>query len=204
MYSVPGIYKLGEKSTSDNGQGDKGEFIPFACTASQHYYGQTLRWEGDGNNYTSRDQDYVRKSGVRPHIYIARKSHAIYFRPSDFKVAEGWLPEYDDENIQYVEPCSGFPGSISDLGYDYTEENQRTTSGTEIISLSSNPIINNWQGHWGETPAEYEADDHFGPRSPAYRGSDEIGGPILIQRDPIRFHNDYIKQGQEDIELGGE
>jgi Fibronectin type III domain len=59
---------------------------PWAGTASQHYYGQTLKWKAAPGDAAppSQAQDYIEKNGFRPVIYVARGAHATYFRSGTF------------------------------------------------------------------------------------------------------------------------
>jgi len=67
---------------------------PFAMTASQHYYGQTIRWEPKDGQV---GEDYVEKDKQdpnRPVLYIANGAHATYFKEGKIKVDTSILIGY--------------------------------------------------------------------------------------------------------------
>ncbi len=172
---------------------------PFSATASQHYYGQTLKWnaeEGD-NPPTDRDQDYVDKNeDGRPKIYVAKKSHATYFRT-----------DLIDGNL------SGCPGPIQynevttlTTAVDVTGGNAKpnySNSKYKLINLEA-PVFD-WEGRWGESgtsivgfglywdypPVHYQA-----PRGPGYRETHSNPNILIIEK-PILFNDSYVKPGQD-------
>jgi len=155
------------------------ELQPFAITASQHYYGQTIRWDSNGfdNGPASQDQDYVGKSGYQPKIYIALNSHATYFR-------SGWIH------------VSGTPFDTSNHGEQYTDSPRSGPDDECGESLYSyvlydfdDEMIPYWKGRWGEerwTVPGSTCDD--GPRSPRYRNTEKN-----MWTDPKGFNNYYLK-----------
>jgi hypothetical protein len=177
-----------------------GTLIPRAVTASQHYYGQTLRWDRIGVDFSSPNQDYVSRNGFRPDVYVAKNTHAIYFRPGDFAITpnlSGLTTDCQIVGIQY-EICTS--------GCDQTEVNQ-TESGLPINPLESllNRRINNWPGRWGWVPNPDAEEAYWqmgllgkfifrqtnralpSPHSPGQRGSIESGGAIIMQECPATF-----------------
>lgn len=170
---------------------------PFAATASQHYYGQTLKWKrarGD-NPPANQNQDYVQNRGMRPVIFVAQKSHAIYFRAGAFKTASG-SPR--NPQFQY-----GIPGALDTLLDVTTTGRIKDTTGDELKYIAQEPIINRWKGFWGmvNQPGAFPPAHGDGPPSPKFRGPAEQGGPVLIQSDPKGFHNAYLKRNQQDIRI---
>ncbi len=165
-------------------------YEPLGATCSQHYYGQTLKWQatvGD-NPPTSQNQDYVEKSFERPVLYIALKSHAVYFREGEFRTATG-TPV--GSQVQYETPG----GLSTDRTGGYTTYSPPTQS---LVYLKKRAIINDWWGKWGAVPPPDQVlPAGAGPASPRFRGSAEVSvDGMVIQSSPVRFHNSYLKTGQ--------
>lgn len=114
---------------------------PFAATASQHFYGQTLEWNrhnGTAANGTDAQTHVEHTDNLRLAIYLAFGAHATYFA--------------QDDNIPV-------PRSNAVLGTQapYNEFNRfifdRTMPADRLDftfrSLSSEPILENFTGLWG-------------------------------------------------------
>lgn len=159
---------------------------PFAATASQHYYGQTLLWDRNHDGPAVIDQDYVQheNNGNRVIIFIAKNAHATYFRGGtiDTDIFKGCGTQ-----VQY--------NSIGVFGYD------RVIPAGAPISMKYNPLsttrVRNWSGDWGQA---YSLDILWwtvkrfaGPRSPFYRAGkiedDDANSHLLLADDPEAFHN---------------
>ena len=155
------------------------ELQPIAITGSQHYYGQTIRWDSNGfdNGPFSQDQDYVGKdpNGERPKVYIARESHATYFRDGDFRVP--WEPGCTDNHGYQYAQAPTLPYLDDETGsqcYDYT------------LCVFSNSMISHWQGRWGQDP--WTVESGYGARSPHDRSTAEN-----MWTEPKSFNNYYLK-----------
>ena len=146
---------------------------PIAITASQHYYGQTIRWAENGNDPNSQDQDYVGKSGHQPKVYIALNSHATYFRQGYFRCS--MVPgDTSNHGLQYLSAPNDWPIKDDKTGnnlYDYN------------LRIFHDPMISHWQGYWGK----YETLTH-GPESPKYRET-----AVNMWDSPKSFNNYYLK-----------
>jgi len=171
----------------------------FAATASQHFYGQTLKWkQADGDNPpSSQDQDYLEKNGpFQPVIYIARKTHATYFRSGAFKTHLGT----SNAGSQYETPSLLSPTDINEQGGPIYNP-----MSNQLISLYNPAIYNYWKGLWGKkgTPNPLVPQPFLnGPPSPFFRGPGEkMSSDIIIQIDPEDFHNAYIKPTQSQITI---
>ena len=147
---------------------------PIAVTASQHYYGQTIRWAETGNGPASQNQDYVGKSadGLQPKVYIATNSHATYFRQGSFRFPA--LSSGQNHGEQYLSPDPSGNDVTGSSALDYE------------LRIFNNSIISDWQGKWGEIRVGI-ADD--GPRSPSYRNDTSI----YMWTHPKDFNNFYRK-----------
>ena len=191
----------GNPSTDDVDESTKPYWIaPFAVTASQHFYGQTLKWkEEDGDNSPAfPNQDYVEKSGAfRPVVYVAARSHATYLRAGEFETPvatdtsnAGWAYMFPPNH-----PMDRARGNGSIFNPDSAE-----------LSLLSPAIFNFWSGYWGESPNPLQplVQLTFGPGPPsaAFRGpGEQSSSTIIIQSNPKEFHNAYIKSSQSSISI---
>lgn len=115
-------------------------YEPFAVTCSQHYYGQTLKWKAEVGDSppSSQNQDHVEKTGTQPVLYVALKSHAIYFRAGEFKTKSG-APVGSQH--QYEVPTT------LDISTDITGAAATLVPDTsDLVYINKDPIINNWGG----------------------------------------------------------
>jgi len=129
------------------------------------------------NGSDSQDQDYVGKSVHRPRVYVARETHATYFRDGDFR-------------------CSWSPGTTENHGYQYEEaptipyldDETGSESYSYTLSIFTNSMISYWEGLWGADLIIFGD----GPPSPKYRyvKSDPY---IYIWTNPKGFNNYYRK-----------
>ena len=157
------------------------ELRPIAVTGSQHYYGQTIRWDEIGNGPESQDQDYVGKSGHRPYVHVALRSHATYFRAGYFR-------------------CPLTPGSTSNHGLQYydapnwppiLDDQTDSVYYSYMLETFHNDMISHWAGRWGQDAWIFES--AMGPRSPAYRAT-----CVNVWNNPKGFNNNYVKEGHRD------
>lgn len=157
---------------------------PFAATASQHFYGQTLLWNKEQNGPETLDQDYVAhdNNGQRVKIYIAENAHAVYFRAGEIS---GALRGGAGTQIQY-DSTSIFSDRIS---------NPRRITPT-LLPLSPSWLYR-WKGIWGQTNVSSFA-SFKGSESPEFRyndiGSLNSSEKIFIATEPAKFHNLNRKQ----------
>jgi len=155
------------------------DFVPFTVTASQHYYGQTIRWDEIGNGPSSQGQDYVGKSVHRPYIHVAVDSHATYFRNGYFRCP--LTGGSSNHGLQYVDAPNAFPILDANTGSNYYSYDMRTFH---------NSMISSWYGRWGEDAWILGSGD--GPRSPWFRQTAK-----WIWQDPKGFNNYYTKSSHE-------
>jgi len=156
------------------------ELKPIAVTASQHYYGQTIRWAEIGNGPGSQDQDYVGKwpsENLRPIVYVALNSHATYFRGGYFRVSS--TPgDTSNHGLQYE--TAPLPWPIRDDATEWIVYNY-------VLYEFDHEMIPYWHGNWGEELWVPGSSDN-GPPSPKYRNTAKI-----MWTDPKGFHNYYLK-----------
>lgn len=162
---------------------DKSKWLrPFAATASQHYYGQTLRWkpeDGSQQDLAAQTHVYHADNGNRIKAYIARNAHATYFRSGQIDMITAGEC---GTQIQYSPP-DGFRDVISSpLGLgDY-----------DLVALhntTNNDGIYDWQGRWGDGMDGFES-----PTGPEYRiWHSETGGDFSAEASPGRFHDECRK-----------
>ena len=175
---------------------------PWAATASQHYYGQTLGWrrkkEGSGtaDPRTQENQRYVLhvngSAGERFRIYIAENAHATYFQSGDIDAA---ITAETGTQCQY--------DNAPELSYDACENPGAPQAYSLIPLVDKNGAgIYDWQGIWNtHHDAGYEI------RGPAHR---QAHPSITIAEEPVVFHNrcrkhvdasgDFDENGQDDAE----
>jgi hypothetical protein len=151
---------------------NKVEWIqPWAATAAQHNYGQTLAWRLNGNGPGITDQRYVQiaDNGNRLKIYIGENSHATYFRegkistPESPSVSLGTQVQYEELTVSYDRLLR--PDPITDYG---------------LLSLERHDSIGiyDWTGGWGGN--KY--------RGSFYNEKSDRDGKFRVVSDPVRFH----------------
>ncbi len=185
------------KDTSD--AYNKSKWIsPYAVTASQHYYGQTLAWRRNVNGPAILDQRYVTHvdDGNRINIFIAENAHATYFRGGTFEVTVtagcGTQIQYNPTySLYYDEVAAPF----TQIDCDLLPFNYKAASGVNMKAICD------WNGNWGEEPT-------FTPAIPGpFRRTVNIdggGGSFALNDDPVQFHNRCRKiiSGSQDSETG--
>jgi hypothetical protein len=173
---------------------------PWAATASQHYYGQTLAWrrDADGAGSSAEDQRYVEhaegdSTGNRFKIFIAQGAHATYFRKGEidfyWDASPGTQVQYDND---------------PNYGRDAIEEPLVELADGNVYQLL--PLLSkdgagifDWGGRWG---SYHKFTDP--PPGPSNRQADGIS----ISTEPVNFHNscrkhvdssgDFAKYGDDD------
>ena len=179
------------------------KLLPFAGTGSQHFYGQTLKWDDTGNSPSSQNQDYLERVGFQPVIYVADRSHAIYFRKGRFKVGTGPVT---NPQFQYDTPAPSWTildpvDSVADITGDATTIDPVGSHLQYIRNPDNNDdMIDRWTGRWGY-PFEV-LNGQFAPSSPSFRGPVEKGGS-LTYRNAKSFHNSYLKTSQDSPQGSG-
>ena len=157
---------------------------PWAATASQHYYGQTLAWRRDKQGATGGTLGGLDKvnhryvlhadaSGDRFNIYVAENAHATYFQSGEIDV---------DVTAETGTQCQ----------YDNDPESAYDACQTPLVALHQYPLIAligkggagiyDWEGKWG---THHDVPGYF-IKGPALREADPN---IVIANDPVTFHN---------------
>lgn len=167
-------------------------FLPFAATASQHYYGQTLAWRmtqgGAESNY--KEQRYVEstENGMRPKVYIAGNTHACYFRSGTLRTEI----QSCGTQVQYKDPSFIgfrllFPHAQDIISRPLNEVEYKL----EVLDFQDGTGIFDWRGKWGGfINYSRKLKSAYPPEGPGFRNSnDERGEPFLIRASPILFHN---------------
>jgi len=154
---------------------------PRSATASQHYQGQTLRWDSVGNGPGTRNQDFVGKAGVyRPDVYIALNTHATYFSPNMwFRFGTG-------------PGASGWPYQASPQWNQIDDRTGNTAYSYSLQYLHGHTLAA-WQGFWGKTGGV----DH-GPRGPGWSEYGTTGQRKFA--NPRGFNNFYLKSGTDNTD----
>jgi len=141
---------------------------------------------------TESNQDYLDKSDpFQPLIYVAKNTHATYFRAGSFIAHLGIA----NTQSQYSIPPSGTSlatDRANGLGTIYT------ATSTDLVALKQPAVLNTWRGLWGEMkdpdirviPPNVPLS---GPPSPSFRGPVEKGGVGIQTAGPKEFHNAYLK-----------
>lgn len=172
--------------------------LVHSVTLSQHYYGQTLKWEEQNDrmtpNHVDYDHDYPARSGDRPHVLMASNAHALYVEEDLLRLINRTVGQPgggnyavstesgEMEDLQHHKPCE-----FLDLARDYVTIAENPLGEPELRSLHVSPgaEANTWLGKWGESGIE----DWDGPESPSRRE----GGGIQMQGEPVPFHDRYLK-----------
>ncbi len=173
---------------------------PFAATASQHYYGQTLLWDRTENEWALRsEQKYVRHtdSGNRVLIYIAENSHATYFRLGEISTPESVKGCGIQEQYEYLS-----------VAYDYIGPGNSPLNFGLVWLAQSN--IYHWadreEGLWGQTIHHWTIGKYgHGQPSPHFRfglNDKNEHDQVWLAREPVRFHELCRKtEIKDDLEL---
>jgi hypothetical protein len=143
---------------------------PVSMAASQHYSGQTVRWQ---ELVGVKGEDWVEKFDKdknRPVVYIAKDGHATYFRDGKIKTT---------------------------LYTDVTGKgNQVNVAGENLVRFPEFAPNNwyCWKGYWGDLwkgnrDVPFVDYRRSGPRSPKYRKDDNRNMLIDGAR---KWHNDYV------------
>jgi hypothetical protein len=161
--------------------------FPYAATASQHYYGQTLAWRIYKNGPQNVDQQYVSTAdnGNRINIYIAEGSHAAYFRSGEINGILTGIGSCCGTQVQYDTTISGYYDRILSYG---------TSIEADIVPLNSKSDrgIGDWPGKWG---ASGYMPGTNGPASPFYRtAKGKTQAEFYLDGDPVRLHNECRKE----------
>ena len=153
------------------------EIDPHSCTASQHYYGQSLDWDEEEGDTAppAAGHDYVGKNGHRPIVYIAVGAHAVYFRTGGHVDVNAWPPGVtEDEGCQYNNGYSCWEACAANTVWGYS-----------LKHVLDDDMVGEWEGRWGDSQSELE-DYEKGPRSPKWRK-----GSANMWLNPRIFHNNH-------------
>jgi hypothetical protein len=146
---------------------------PIGASSSIHYYGESVFWE-----------DVIKSADGRPHMYVAKHSHATYFTPS------GW------RGHQAMTGNLGFGGqymlSVATV-WDVTAEDREVNYELRI-PMENHPVFT-WKGRWGGKDRIAPEDDSartfdLGPQSFAYR--DAMSEKLSMWANPAGFFYFYL------------
>jgi hypothetical protein len=177
--------------------------LPYAATAAQHRYGQTLAWRLDkdgeqemvdrGKTDLVQEQRYVltTENGNRVKIYIAENSHATYFRTG--RIDANILNQKAGIQDQYKQ--------VSEY-YDEISEEERIRQ-YELLALDdfTGTGIYGWPGYWG-FDVRWGGNIH----GPKFSEVEDLNGNKIIKADdPAGFHNSCRKlvDGNRNFDLTG-
>jgi len=185
--------------------------MPFAATASQHHWGQTIPWKPKEPSWFDflspqvMGVDYLEKEGQRPVIYIAEGSHATYFLSSD-EIRTEWDGRLGTD-IMYrssweIVPVlgEGVIGIFKEVmkSWDSTANPQPMHRYT-LIPLEEEKAFNLFESRWGAVPLDSLFSTRSGPFGPPLRANHKKTGENLIIKDhPVEFHNLCIKDEYKD------
>jgi len=182
--------------------GVKTEWLqPWAATASQHYYGQTLAWrrDSDGSGSSAEDQRLVEhaegdSTGNRFKVFISQGAHATYFRKGEI---DSGAADGPGTQVQY--------DNNPDAGRDAIEEPLLKLADDKKYQLlpllpKSGAGIFDWDGRWGSFH-NVSWLGHDAPPSPNERaGKNPVTGAnhVNMSQEPLEFH----KKCRKDLGLG--
>jgi hypothetical protein len=162
---------------------------PFAATASQHYYAQTLKWDlnDSASSANAHSQEHVEHVNNRLVVYVAHGAHATYFASDPNIAVEGGAL---GTQIQY----EAIPGLS---GYDVTSP-AKTFPSYELWHVDSAPL-GMFQGHWGFfDPNDTGSFSENGPPGPNDRSANTSGGGrVNLRMHPKELHNLSRKTSQQ-------
>jgi len=165
--------------------------LPFAATASQHFYAQTIRWDiRDGSQADdAHRQSFVEHENQRLVIYIALGAHATYFAQD----ADIDVPDVD-ARLGTMEQYDPTPNRAFD------DANSATRTEYKLLSLE-NSFLGTFQGRWGFFTCENPdgPTEPNGPPGPPNRFAlDENNNMVVLIDEPKMLHNLTIKHANGD------
>jgi hypothetical protein len=178
--------------------------LPWAATASQHYYGQTLAWRLDKEGATGGtvagldrvNQRYVLHAATSPYrfrVFVGENSHATYFQDGDIDAAVIGADSECGTQVQYDNSHQGV--------YDSTATPDRSDLAVLYpLNVGSGSAMYDWQGLWNG-----HHDAGLGIRSPVFRQTHAASGNFAMASDPKQFHNLCRKHvnASGDFDAGG-
>jgi len=162
---------------------------PFAATASQHYYAQTLKWDlinGDAAA-NAHSQEHVEHINSRLVVFIAEGAHATYF-VSDPDVG---VPDFD-----------GFLGTQGQYAPSPQGAYDKTSPSSTLPSYQLKHVdttqVGSFLGHWGYyNPNDTGMWSNNGPAGTPFRAAKISGGGLVnLRTQPKTLHNLSRKTSQ--------
>ena len=152
-------------------------FSPYATTASQHFYGQTLAWRRDKDGPGIIDQRYAQtaENGNRIEVFIAENAHATYFRGGTF---DADIFDGLGTQVQYNTVIDFF---FDQIGAPSTQVNYSLLP----LNFKNQAGIYDWPGKWGgkEIGIPFVNGPFLSTRNI------EGGGTLQVANNPVQFHN---------------
>jgi hypothetical protein len=162
---------------------------PFAATASQHYYAQTLKWDliNGGAAANAHSQEHVQHANNRLFIYIAHGAHATYF--------------VSDPDIE-VPDFNGYLGTQGQYSPSPRGAYDKTSPSFLLPSYQLKHVdttqIGSFLGHWGYyDPNDTGSWSNNGPSGTPFRAAKTSGGALVnLRTQPKTLHNLSRKTSQ--------
>ena len=168
-----------------------GWLTPFAATASQHYYGQTLRWlaeDGSPADQAHLQTHVEHTSNERPKIFIAQGSHATFFSEDpEICIPCFFLPSPRLGNTKVYDAdctCVGYSA------FDNTAPASLDGISFQLIGLSEEVWLTEFGGRFGYLEYDDPEGTGNGPPGPLHRSAHAPdGSPVSLLNEPCRLHN---------------
>jgi len=175
-----------QETEQDESKLKKFWLLPFAATASQHFYAQTLKWDirNGKKAKNAHSQSFVEHKNQRLAIYIALGAHATYLAEDDkidvpdFNARLGTVEQYD------ASPNGAFDKVDSTTKTEYS-----------LLSLE-NSFLGTFKGRWGFFVCDEAGSptEKNGPPGPPNRFALDMGDKkVILIREPKKMHNLTIK-----------
>ena len=175
---------------------------PFGIYTNAHYYGYAINWDApSGSNNWVAGNDYVKKTGNRPNIWIAGGSHAGFLDDrTSLNIRNGITVQYGNEEYGLYRTTSTRDEYTSKIfesgGWSDASPADIVGQGQVMTNYTLTPLeyYGIWRGLWG-MDERVICDE--GPHSPQYRSQDENGSNTTgtsMWDNLIQLYNKFRKQ----------